>query len=73
MDCPAGVDIPRIFSQYNHYQISKNRDTFKGTYKYLLEKEKAHNCVNCGRCVKLCPQGIDIPKHLKAIAEFAVS
>jgi predicted aldo/keto reductase-like oxidoreductase len=73
MDCPAGVDIPRIFSQYNHYQIKKNRDTFIGTYKYLLEKEKAHNCVNCGRCVKLCPQGIDIPKHLKEIAEFVAS
>ncbi|MDR0732180.1 MAG: aldo/keto reductase [Treponema sp.] len=73
MDCPAGVDIPRIFSQYNHYQISKNRNTFTGTYRYLLEKEKAHNCVNCGRCVKLCPQGIDIPKHLKEIAEFAAS
>jgi predicted aldo/keto reductase-like oxidoreductase len=73
MDCPAGVDIPRIFSQYNHYQIRKNRDTFMGTYKYLLEKEKAHNCVNCGRCVKLCPQGIAIPRHLKEIAEFAAS
>jgi predicted aldo/keto reductase-like oxidoreductase len=73
MDCPAGVDIPRIFSQYNHYQISKNKDTFIGTYRYLLEKEKAHNCVNCGRCVKLCPQGIDIPKRLKEIAGFAAS
>jgi predicted aldo/keto reductase-like oxidoreductase len=73
MDCPAGVDIPRVFSQYNHYQLTKRKDSFIGTYRYLLEKEKAHNCVNCGRCVTLCPQGIDIPKHLKEIAEFAAS
>jgi predicted aldo/keto reductase-like oxidoreductase len=73
MDCPSGVDIPRIFSQYNHYQMSKNRDTFMGTYKYLPEKEKAHNCADCGRCVTLCPQSIAIPRHLKEIAQFAAS
>jgi predicted aldo/keto reductase-like oxidoreductase len=71
MDCPEGVDIPRIFSQYNHYQISGRRNVFEGAYKYLREKEKAHNCVSCGRCLKLCPQGLDIPKHLKEIAVFA--
>jgi predicted aldo/keto reductase-like oxidoreductase len=71
MDCPAGVDIPRIFSQYNHYQISGRRNAFDGAYKYLLEKEKAHNCVACGRCLKLCPQGLDIPKYLKDITVFA--
>ncbi|MDR3139598.1 MAG: aldo/keto reductase, partial [Treponema sp.] len=71
MDCPVGIDIPRIFSQFNHYQISKNRNVFTGTYRYLLEKEKAHNCVSCGRCVKLCPQNIDIPKYMKEIAAFA--
>jgi predicted aldo/keto reductase-like oxidoreductase len=73
MDCPSGVDIPRVFSQYNHYQISKNKNTFVGSYRTLLEKEKAHNCVNCGRCVKLCPQGIEIPKHLGEIAAFVAS
>jgi predicted aldo/keto reductase-like oxidoreductase len=73
MDCPAGVDIPRVFSQYNHYQIGKSKSTFLGSYRTLLEKEKAHNCVNCGRCVKLCPQGIDIPGRLGEIAAFAAS
>jgi predicted aldo/keto reductase-like oxidoreductase len=73
MDCPSGVDIPRVFSQYNHYQISKNKDVFSGSYRTLLEKEKAHNCVSCGRCVKLCPQAIDIPKHLGDIAAFTAS
>jgi predicted aldo/keto reductase-like oxidoreductase len=32
---------------------------------------RLNNCVACGRCLKLCPQGLDIPKHLKEIAVFA--
>jgi predicted aldo/keto reductase-like oxidoreductase len=71
MDCPAGVDIPVVFSQYNHYQLSKKRDAFDNTYRYLPEKEKAHNCISCGKCVKLCPQGIEIPKFMGEIAAFA--
>jgi predicted aldo/keto reductase-like oxidoreductase len=71
MDCPAGVDIPMVFRQYNHYQLSGKRDVFDNTYRYLPEKEKAHNCVSCGACVKLCPQGIDIPRFMKEIAAFA--
>jgi predicted aldo/keto reductase-like oxidoreductase len=71
MDCPAGVDIPMVFRQYNHYQLSKKRDVFDNTYRYLPEGEKAHNCVSCGACVKLCPQAIDIPRFMKEIAAFA--
>jgi predicted aldo/keto reductase-like oxidoreductase len=71
MDCPAGVNIPVVFSQYNHYQLSGKRGVFDNTYRYLPEKEKAHNCVSCGACVKLCPQGIGIPKFMEEIALFA--
>ncbi|MDR1972435.1 MAG: aldo/keto reductase [Treponema sp.] len=71
MDCPSGVDIPTVFRQYNHYQVSKKRDVFDNTYRYLPEREKAHHCISCGACVKLCPQGIDIPKFMKEIALFA--
>jgi predicted aldo/keto reductase-like oxidoreductase len=71
MDCPSGVNIPVVFRQYNHYQVSKKWDVFDGLYRYLPEKEKAHNCVSCGACVKLCPQGIDIPRFMGEIAAFA--
>jgi predicted aldo/keto reductase-like oxidoreductase len=73
MDCPSGVDIPRVFSHYNHYQTGKNRGQFDGHYRSLTDKQKADNCVSCGKCVKLCPQAIDIPKHMKEIAAFAAS
>jgi predicted aldo/keto reductase-like oxidoreductase len=71
MDCPAGVDIPTVFRQYNYYHLSGKKEDFIGTYGYLREKEKAHNCTSCGRCVKLCPQSIAIPKFMKEITAFA--
>jgi predicted aldo/keto reductase-like oxidoreductase len=71
MDCPSGVDIPRLFSQYNYYKLSGKKDDFLNTYRYLKETERADKCINCGACVKLCPQSIDIPARMKEIAAFA--
>jgi len=73
MDCPYGVDIPRILAQYNYYLYSKNTINFRNQYRTLKNSEQAHNCANCGACVKLCPQRIDIPKHMKEVADFTSS
>jgi len=73
MDCPSGVDIPRVFAQYNYYLLGKNKIGFLNGYKTLAQSEQAHNCVNCGKCVKLCPQQIDIPGILKDVAATAAS
>ncbi|MDR3331794.1 MAG: aldo/keto reductase [Synergistaceae bacterium] len=77
MDCPSGVDIPRVFAVYNHYRVlMTGRPNFAemvfGTnYQALTDGERAHNCVSCGQCVEHCPQGIDIPGHLREITELA--
>lgn len=71
--CPAGVNIPRIFSIYNLYQVNKSKDSFKGNYRTLPERGKAHNCVSCGQCMGHCPQGLKIPDRLKEIAAFAAA
>jgi len=67
------VDIPRVLAQYNHYLFNKNKVNFGNQYRTLDTSEQAHNCVDCGTCVKLCPQKINIPKHLKEVAEFAAT
>ena len=69
--CPEGVDIPRIFSIYNHYRRVKFRIPFDNGYSTLEEKEKASNCVQCGLCAEKCPQHIDIPGYMREIDEFA--
>jgi predicted aldo/keto reductase-like oxidoreductase len=71
MDCVHGVDIPRVFSIYNRYCIEKNRMDFANSYITLNEKQRAHNCIGCGKCVKQCPQNIMIPQKMKEIAAFS--
>ncbi|MDR3254315.1 MAG: aldo/keto reductase [Synergistaceae bacterium] len=77
MDCPSGVDIPRVFAIYNHYriiaQVSPNIApiVFDNNYRTLDEGERALNCVSCGQCLEHCPQGINIPGRMHEIAELA--
>lgn len=70
MDCPSGVDIPRVFAVYNHYRVNNHRVQFNNNYKALREEERAHNCTACNACVEQCPQKIDIPDRMRMIAEF---
>ena len=69
--CPQGVDIPRIFSVYNHYRIVKYRIPFDNGYSTLDDNAKASNCAQCNVCVQKCPQHIDIPGYMREIDEFA--
>ena len=79
MDCLSGVDIPGVFGIYNHGKaiLAVNERmggiVFTNTYRALPDARKAHNCVSCGACVEHCPQGIDIPKFMKEIADFAAA
>ena len=73
MDCPAGVDIPRVIAAYNYYCTSKNAMRFGSDYRTLRDSELPRNCVGCGVCVEQCPQDIDIPARMKEIAAFADS
>jgi hypothetical protein len=36
-------------------------------YRTLSKTEQAHNCVNCGACLKKCPQRIDILKYMEEV------
>ncbi len=68
MPCPKNVDIPGTFSAYNKCYTDNK---FVGIKEYvmctLLRKEStsASNCIECGKCEKHCPQGIEIRKELK--------
>jgi predicted aldo/keto reductase-like oxidoreductase len=69
--CPKGVDIPRIFSIYNHYRLVNFRIPFDNGYSTLSENEKASSCVQCGLCAEKCPQHLDIPAYMREIDAFA--
>ncbi len=71
MDCPAGVDIPRVFSIYNQARIKDSREDFDGSWRLLPESARPDACVGCNACVSSCPQHIDIPGRLAEIGAYS--
>lgn len=95
LPCPYGIDIPAIFSHYNKcinegtFAKSNHDENYKeyrraflvGYDRSVPKLRQADHCISCGKCVPLCPQGIDIPKemirintyteHLKQNTEFS--
>ena len=67
--CPSGVNIPEVLVRYNHHLVNKILINFANQYRVIKKSEQAHNCINCGLCIKHCPQGIDIPKYLKEVVD----
>jgi predicted aldo/keto reductase-like oxidoreductase len=70
MPCPFGVDIPGNFSLWNKYRMFQNFDIVQKMWKNEKnQKERPLSCTECGRCVPLCPQHIDIPNDLKRVQQ----
>jgi uncharacterized protein len=68
MPCPRGVDIPRCFNIYNNkYMFNKSQ-----SFDYLAilggvfsgQEAYAGLCNGCGKCVRACPQKLEIPELL---------
>jgi uncharacterized protein len=66
--CPNGVDIPGIFEIYNEMTIydapQMGGFRYKGPFG-LKPEQRADKCIECGKCVEICPQKINIPEELK--------
>ena len=63
MPCPQGVDIPGNFRCYNE-MFTENKGTgrheFFQTIGLRREPGFASQCVRCGKCERVCPQGLPI-------------
>ncbi len=67
--CPVRIDIPAVFAVWNSFCEKKDEAAFKEAYNKL--EVKAGACIGCRRCVRMCPQQIDIPTQLRKIAQAA--
>ncbi|MBR5359155.1 MAG: aldo/keto reductase [Clostridiales bacterium] len=68
MPCPRGIDIPGIFSCYNHmYSESKSsgRSEYFQTIALRADSAAATQCIKCGKCEQHCPQSIPIRDKLR--------
>ena len=71
VECPKGLDIARNFEIFNQYTL-----TVDVLRNYLFTKDRyqklnngiAAACIDCKKCIKQCPQAIDIPEELKRVA-----
>ncbi len=63
MPCPFGVDIPGVFHLWNEFAKTPAQ---KWLYDMTLTQSNkdATLCVSCGKCVRVCPQKLEIPKML---------
>jgi len=73
LPCPGGVNIPSVFSIYNHARRAGFHIPFDNGYATLEEGEKASNCVQCGLCMERCPQHLAIPEYLREVDDYAGS
>jgi len=73
MPCPNNVNISIAFAFYNNkYLFNKG---FSSRLKYIIQlgalqgrkSMMAGQCIECGLCVKHCPQNINIPAELKLV------
>lgn len=74
MECPFGVNIPKVFSIYNDYKKTENKIiTHRSYFEFLSEKNRADRCQKCNSCVTKCPQHINIPEELEKIHEELIA
>lgn len=70
-ECPGKVDIPLCFQKYNDYKLlgipSQYANFGEFYYNCIPIESQANNCIACGKCVKRCPQHINIPYELKKV------
>lgn len=69
--CPKRIVIPELFAAKNQLDTFHNWNT-KYYYDCVLTgsgRGKASECIECGKCEKVCPQHLPIRELLKTVAK----
>ena len=70
-ECPKGIRIPDMFASMNAHEAFHNWNT-NFYYNNVLTGAghgKASECIQCGKCEKVCPQHLPIRELLKDAAK----
>ena len=63
--CPKGIDIPRMIELYNEHVFTGGGFIAPMALSAIPSEHQPSACIGCGKCAKVCPQGIDIPGVMK--------
>lgn len=72
MPCPQNVNIPLAFSFLNGVRLASLIQPLWMNYalhmgKYADKPQFASQCIACGKCMRHCPQNINIPQELRRV------
>ena len=62
-ECTMNLKIPNLISLYNEMSFGA-RSFFLSSLK---DEDMPSNCIACGACTAVCPQGIDIPDVMRKL------
>ncbi len=67
--CPMQISIPNLFACMNNKKIWNDWNSNFYYSVHTKDRGKASDCIGCGRCERICPQGLSIRTLLKSVAE----
>ena len=67
--CPKGLDIPKLISIYNELKFMPTVNASMRIEAMDADKQPGV-CISCGKCTRVCPQGIKIPEIMKELPEL---
>lgn len=68
MPCPQKIDIPKVLSYFNDWNVYEQNPSTKMEYSTWMTKY-ASDCIGCGACEENCPQSLPIVNAMKEAAE----
>ncbi len=69
--CPMKLDIPALIAMYNEFSFANSTNTamrLEGL-EGVIGGGHPDTCISCGKCTRICPQGINIPEIMHKLTE----